>query len=1487
VTNTIMDLDVNDTQAVLIPLKLDAFVFNGPVCDGKVANSKSSEGEAVQDQSPTAAKIAPITQPNYTFLRLDRDFIQPDIQDPIDLSNSWPSEFNPRYTDLGSDRVRERRRGVYLHWTMPRLYRSGIAAAGSEAGKSAIFEEGRAARGFYADGSSNGGDGKDNNVDASAPAFPTVPTRWLVVRYITDMTTIEPAEACSQVKQFTAWVVESDRLRKIDDLDAEVDLQVDVSPFISAKDDSVSVADQAEVFIGYKERVETWSEKLGKPPPPPIPPSRPGGKPTQPKKAEFVKNFSLFASSNQLFPDYQPHNSNVFSMVDNFEYGSNNFLTSATASYYIVGWHSDEQDDLFTGPTLGGKDRLLSRQKRLDMLKLKIKMPEGKRAEEEFADWLTATKPARIICHGAMYQVRWDLNNKPTNVPADEFCTMLNDTLPLAIGTTPLDALTTYARAHADSDKEGSTTRKLADYITQLERHLLARDDGVEAQQQASDLLYNWNYLRADGGQEWHSAGGDERNGKNRPTAPPEMLSTLRHLNIVQQLLDGVMRTLTRLRWELFAEWWNVVSDPSREAETEGRVRELQKRILELIGRRNTCMDEIKEKAGADEKSRTVQPGAQPAFYQQRDPTLLVGGIRSGWQHDYLDNLLVRLESQTVKATSTPSTVPTVAADPTWDGFESKVKAKLPTPVQPAIHRLVTEFIRLRPEAEKEPDLSGNAQLPLFHDTIAYRDPDTNRVQHGPWRDRWEKTQPWFPLFLEWEVEYHHIPVELWSLTPRRSRTLKTERLRYGIDSNTDLEEELEKLKPDKRKIQGRVLILPQPSFSLEAKIRQLFASTPSLELDKNKDGSGGLLDEEKRNELLRDLHQLAFLSAPLAGLTGHLTTVLQGNHIKPNLRDGKTGAVFPIKEAMRPKSGFGKDQLQSIDIETDNTPFGNAVKPSTNDHPLFKPATHGQFRFTKLNIIDKFGQAIHPIDPQPSMNPQKVWPCIGEWYAPQLFGDQVNGEPNVVERPQKKDDANKGSKKDDEREEHPKPCEWMQVPPQINQQARLNATFVMRDDKVDSIRDDPKRKVTPFWRPADEWENPIWGWVVINYANLGIQIFLQNGTFYREVRLAGRTGAQRLPEWLPFEPPAKDDTKLQMPEMRQLQLLVQRLGDDVEFLRAFWDMIDRSTGSMDASPDAYAAFPNALIGRPLALTHIGWSLELATDALTSYAQGDEERQLPVGLLPDTGKKQYEFSVKIGDSQRGFDGLVGYFACRGDLTSGKTTDLGLNLDTLWTDFTPPPAESPGEKRKKVHLSKEENQFGVAPSKPIQLHAYYESPEPQDVPDADEYIRRRNDRLQVYGVLTDPFASVHAYSGILPVRELALPPWTWQAAMSKMKAFFHAGPVMVTRDVPNFVPSRVLEPSKPVTLPKVDHDKGSVGLPAMPSGDWTWLQPYYPEQLQEKGEGHTGNPPAVEKPLERFMALPIKADDERARYDAGPYTVLEGYLMMVGPPETKK
>ena len=55
------------------------------------------------------------------------------------------------------------------------------------------------------------------------------------------------------------------------------------------------------------------------------------------------------------------------------------------------------------------------------------------------------------------------------------------------------------------------------------------------------------------------------------------------------------------------------------------------------------------------------------------------------------------------------------------------------------------------------------------------------------WRDLWNDTQPWFPLFLEWEVEYFHIRHDDWELTEARWWANEAPKLHYNINGGRDL----------------------------------------------------------------------------------------------------------------------------------------------------------------------------------------------------------------------------------------------------------------------------------------------------------------------------------------------------------------------------------------------------------------------------------------------------------------------------------------------------------------------------------------------------------------------------------------------------------------------------------------------------------------------------------------------------------------------------
>ena len=268
------------SASLLVPVKLDAFVLNPAVC-----------GTGKDDDH--GARIIPIAQPNYTFLRLDNFVIQSDVQNHADLHNTAPASLNPRMTDLGAQQPapRRNRHGVYLHWMLPRAYRSGVSSTDSVPNER--HEEERLKRGLPPQDSDKPTSGP------SSPEFIQPPTRWLVIRKL-DMESIKPTTAKSGFKEYEAWVIESDHMWQLDEIPLDLDLQVDVSPFVvGVAGEGVNIEQQAEVFIGRKTPLEKWDENPAANPP----------------------DISLLRSSNQLFADFQLHNANVFSMLDNFQYG--------------------------------------------------------------------------------------------------------------------------------------------------------------------------------------------------------------------------------------------------------------------------------------------------------------------------------------------------------------------------------------------------------------------------------------------------------------------------------------------------------------------------------------------------------------------------------------------------------------------------------------------------------------------------------------------------------------------------------------------------------------------------------------------------------------------------------------------------------------------------------------------------------------------------------------------------------------------------------------------------------------------------------------------------------------------------------------------------------------------------------------------------------------------------------------------------------------
>lgn len=1396
---------------VAVPVKLDAFVLNKDSCaETRPAINTTSAGS--DKESKDIVKIAPITQPNYAFLRIKDFVLQNDVLDHVDVHAASPESLNSRVTDLGTGGRRENRMGVYLHWIVPRPYRSGKAPSKE----------------------SNSDPAKGNN--ANVPTFRSPPTRWVVIRCLDpNAKTTQPINP--NIPPVQAWVVESDKMWSIDDetLDDEYDLQVDVSPYIGATDDAAKAPEkvnpeaQAEVFIGKKSDAKGWTES---------------------GKNDKRVNLNLLNSSNQLFPDYQPHNGNVFSIIDRFEYtsagGDAMKLTDAVAHYYVLGWHWDDTDPF--------ADTTQTNEAILASLSMELKKDSGKLSE-----WLKSPAGSKVVCHGAMYNVEWhdgyqDASKLPEKRPGDKFVEEIRAKMSVSLGSTPIDSMLTWIETHHEG---------LAHDIYLVRQLLRAHEENVAGLQAAADELQMYNFARFAGGTHFNLPSNEKRSVK---VPDSETQGLLRDLNRAQAMFDAGLRMYKQKQWDTFSTWWKAVTDVDEtdHSDAVSKLREARQSLNDLtntdtgpLWKQLKGLQDQLTKQGLQPKSATL-----PTFSQKGDPSLFVPGAKSGWQYDYLDKLCVRADPQIYGYPSSPNDGGSTIDDATY-GI-----ACLPSTAQATGRCLVQEFLKNIPGSVVVQSTVVNPDTvdPLYHDQGNVSKP----TSEDPWRDRWESTQPWFPLFLEWEVEYFHIDWESWKFQESTTWKNNSERYMYSLPV-TGSKDALWTTKPDpdlwdRRTLSGRILLLPQPTFSLKAELEKLFSSTP-------KDIIDPILPQPERETLLKQITNLPFLSAPLDGFSSHLATLCQGSHLKPNVRVGDV--LRPMKETYNAAqatgtlsgqpnlTSFHKEDIEGIGIESGLTPYGSLVQlpsiiqESENSQatPLaFKPVAHGQFRFTKINIVDKFGQCAPIIDQTPRVEgPPNLYPMISDYYKPQAVPDSApSGDdddqdllPNVALEPKTSD------------------CQFVQVQPAINQPTRLNFDFLTQDSL------DTTNKAESYWRPVADWENPIWGWLIVNYVDNGVQFFLPSGRFYREVRVSSPDAPPHdnmSPKWLPFPDTsgsvkgnAKEDT-------RQLDALLKLLNDKDhgnDYLEAFIKMITNATENTHHAPSAYGQFTSALVGRPLAMVNVGVSLELSGPPLTNQStiQKADER-------PHQSVEDYDFSFKLGDKDALYDGLVGYFKAMSsfeDLCNNPGTELQVNK--IYTDHVDGqnlsdspllPTDQDAKTLKPIFVD------------PMDIHDLY----PKDAGKMVlNYTQQRQGAYNknVFGVIIDPFTPLHAYSGILPIASLQLNPWTWESAFQQMTTFFHAGPLVVTGDVPSFNSKKALSGDYDV---KKDDSFGALNAVALPAGlkssEWAWLQPY----VDEEG--------AVDK----FMALGLKATaaggDNVPQFEKGPYTALEGFLQMRTP-----
>lgn len=1110
--------------------------------------------------------------------------------------------------------------------------------------------------------------------------FRSIPTRYLIFRIAYPRNGSTPS---SEI-----FVLESDRIRNINEAELKgVDVENLTSAFI---DQNLTAAQQAEAFVGLKSTLHDYKPR-----------------PDAPSRIPFT----IIESANELFADYQPHNNSVFSIHDDLGFGTQNEIMEATLNYMIIGFHGRSSDDpLTTSEAVSDHERPTYGQL-LQSCLMEVDPAETTigPSRNEFLN-TKANVRTRTICHGTVRDVPFqrhdlDLESKAPSVKLQD---LVRQHHPVAIGTNTLDALLAYLRVqYADDTTARSETDQALGKIVQL----IVAGDSIDAQQKAEDQISTNDWIPILSGNAWTITNPEGQGLNDRPADTPSDHDSkaIMELNEWEACIAALEREKNHLYQMLYQQWWYImeVQGTGLDALKNNYTNAMRSIVKQMETLNKASEDAVKGKektASHISQGLKLQSVSASPFGVRQDPTVLFAGVSSGWPKRFGDAVKVRLSSQIARSVDT-SLMFREMNSPDWNQLLDKHFSEM----APFIRPILPEVLGSR---------NGFALPPAYTGEEAFNE-----------------QQGWFPLFIEWEVEYHHIRFEHWRFEQAADQIwcykLRTDKTLLELPGSADC-----------RSFSGRTPIAPQASSTLSSRIKQLFSRTKPG--DKNADLSS----------LVEQVGVVEYFSTPLVGIRHHLQTLVQGTHVRPDEEDQVARDV-----------GLSPADLAHLNQFSSKAPYGRLaqVRGEIITKDPFKPVTHGQFIFTKLTIVDKFGQIVSCIEPATFERPRSaLYPCV----SPNFFCDPIP----KLKRP---NDASPWPNTAYEADTKAGLCQFFQVPPRINQEARLNATFVIN-------------RSGSFY-PAAPWENPIWGWIIVNNLDKSLQVFNGEGYFVQEVSIHPATSSTATVS----PPPSIHGRKDQKAHVvhKGLSILLRNLQSFAYALGMF-AMLESAYQATSSSTAEHPDFLPAAFGHAFCLADFGCSIELAAPPL-------ENQSLQYPSPPEKALLDYKFPIGLGNANAGFDGLAGYFDTAEDPA----------LQRLYSAF------EQAREHSETPLDTDPGPVVRSSTNRLELSPYYISATTSNFSEAHRA------ELKIRSAILDPMRSLHLYTGgLFPLKEVSLPKWAVGTAMKEMHAFFSAGPLLVPR-----LPAAD-EMHVETTDPSVSAAQQGLQMPVSGLDAWSWLQP---------------------------------------------------------------
>ncbi|MCK9878515.1 hypothetical protein MXD59_22580 [Frankia sp. Ag45/Mut15] len=1035
--------------------------------------------------------------------------------------------------------------GVHLHWTLPRGLRHGVADPAT-----------------------------------GQPRYPLVPNRWLVIRV-----------SGTGTRHARAWVIESDcpcgprAHGDGHDLARSSPYLVDAAtlrawqaspdPYRNTMRPDVG---QVQLGLAFAHSDTPWTERAGRDP-------------------LFV---TAMASGDPYFTTYTPHNSNIFSFLDDLA----DLATPAAATslgYRVIGWYSNPDADV-----LATRPSTTTYPDHLDRLGWQDPRLTGEAAHDA-----TVTPITRSLYAGTALTVSWDPGATAAPVPDPLDTITDNGALSVALGATTEDAFTALA---AQALHATGATPSAADValLRAFLHDLLAVAEEKGGDEQVRRQVRDAAFASFGGGHRWtitpppadtDPSTGSPSSGAAAPAAfvPPAWLATL---NDDQRALDARLGELADLQWRLNALWLKngIVGqsmfppddapdqdqllpelDPDREGSLARTVRERTAQVRELAAKvpqpdhtesHATAHDAFLAGVGAFATAKGLGGGAElkavprPPYARSNNPVVSLSGVLPPVDATVPDQPLllrpltadgVALISAVTVGGTTITAVAGRGPVPTLDGLDV---------LPPEVPGLLAEYFLLDPgnatalaAASGLPSADIAAVLSA-HPPAAYTG-TLPQLGLRPW------AQPWEPLLMDWKISYRHIP-----------HTVGTQRC-WTFDG-TDY-----RFTPADASVPvDRVTVTG--ASALGAHPRSLFAAQLTQYVDQH--GSGDQRDQ--LDAWLTAIGDWGLLAQELTGFNDRLAA----RDLRAFRRPTTDDPDFPTVAGLvgYPDAAPDDGPPARYRGRVSSVPYlpGSASAP-------FHETRQGQIHIEELFLYDKFGRVLTVVSADTrsgGLHDYRNFPLtVDTALAP---------GPSLT----------------------PTIASVAQLPPRPLQPARLD--FDLLDAQSGT------RLVTTAADPS-----PICGWLLPNHLDRGLLLYDRDGLLLGTYQL--RTGAdgRRTGQWEP--PPGSTITTparlaAHAPEIAAL-LGSATLATEAN-LTAFLDVIDSTLWSTDPLGQRADQNLSLLLGRPLALVPAQLRLTLDAPPIRDTGWAATLDPPPPAFTGDP------FEVRLGDVAARDDGLIGYYA---------------------------------------------------------------------------------------------------------------------------------------------------------------------------------------------------------------------------------------------------